>query len=507
MRNPAPKAIDTYSKTQIYIWSFLVRGIKNLLSRYNLRYPRSLVYMLQASEYNVRDYLAWYHQTRDFTHIEKRKQLEMTLKAHLMLGLTWLTLIFWAIAVMWYVNSTGSDVPLMVGTIIIILSPFYLPYIIIIPLLIIKIIQWPIECWIINQARQKMKNHKAIKIGIAGSFGKTTMREILKTVLSEGKKVAAAPNNFNTPLGISQFVKTLKGDEDVLIFELGEYYPGDVKKLCELTRPNIGIITGINEAHLSKFKSLERTTKTIYELADYLEAELPKTPKILYVNGENELACKNARVGSIIYDRQSVNDWKIENPQTSMDGTSFILTSGNIKLELKSALVGLHQIGPLAAAVHIAIKLGLSFDQIVKGINKTKPFEHRLEPKTGNDGVITLDDSYNGNPDGVKAVIEFLGSLQNQRRFYVTPGLVEMGNKTEEVHKEIGRSLAQAKIEKIVLIKNSVTPYIEEGLKERKYEGDILWFDDALSAFAALPNLTVKGDVVLLQNDWPDQYQ
>jgi UDP-N-acetylmuramoyl-tripeptide--D-alanyl-D-alanine ligase len=130
-----------------------------------------------------------------------------------------------------------------------------------------------------------------------------------------------------------------------------------------------------------------------------------------------------------------------------------------------------------------------------------------LEPKIDGVGVITLDDSYNGNPDGVQAMIEFLASLQNHRRFYVTPGLVEMGKRTKEVHRQIGRNLAKAKIEKVVLIKNSVTAYIEEGLAEEKYEGEILWFDDALTAFAALPHLTVTGDVVLLQNDWPDQYQ
>ena len=120
--------------------------------------------------------------------------------------------------------------------------------------------------------------------------------------------------------------------------------------------------------------------------------------------------------------------------------------------------------------------------------------------------MVTLDDSYNGNPDGVKAVIEFLGSLKDHRRFYVTPGLVEMGGRTEQVHKEIGKRLAQAHIEKVVLIKNSVTPYLAQGLHEAHYDGEVVWFDDALSAFAALPHLTVKGDVVLLQNDWPDQY-
>lgn len=476
--------------------------INNWLSRYNLHYPRSLVYMLQASEYNIRDYLTWYHKTKDFFHVERRKKFVKTAKGLLLLMIGWaivFALIGLAVSILWIGASPFKYIFVLA---IVFLSPYFLAYGLVVPLLIIKIIiQLPVEYLIINRVRKKLKAHNAIKIGIAGSFGKTTMREILKTVLSEGKKVAAPPHSYNTLLGISQFIKTLKGDEEILIFELGEYYPGDVKKLCNLVQPSMGVITGVNEAHLQKFKSLERTVKTIYELADYLGG------KPVYVNSENDLARKNARSGHIVYDRRRVENWKIENPKTDLTGTSFILTRNGTKLELKSALLGLHQIGPLAASAEIALNLGLSFDQVRDGISKTKPFDHRLEPKTDNAGVITLDDSYNGNPDGVKAVIEFLASLKDCRRFYVTPGLVEMGLRTEEIHKQIGKQLAKASIEKVILIKNSVTSYIEEGLKEEKYQGEILWFNDALTAFASLPHLTVKGDVVLLQNDWPDQYQ
>jgi UDP-N-acetylmuramoyl-tripeptide--D-alanyl-D-alanine ligase len=458
--------------------------------------------MLQASEYNIRDYLAWYHKTNNFSRVERRKKFVKTSKGLLLLAIAWVIvfgLVGLAVSMLWISVSPFSYLFLLL---IAVFSPYFLAYGIIVPLLIIKIvIQWPAEYLIINRARQRLKLHGAVKIGVAGSFGKTTMREILKIVLSEGRRVAAPPHSYNTLLGISQFVKTLKGDEEVLIFELGEYYPGDVRKACHLVQPSVGVITGINEAHLEKFKTIERTTKTIYELADYLG------DKPVYVNGENELAQKSALTDHILYNREQVGDWKIENPKSDLDGTSFTLAKGATKLQLKSKLLGLHQVGPLAVAAEIALKLGLSFEQIVSGINKTMPFDHRLEPKTDGSGVITLDDSYNGNPDGVRAVIEFLASLNNHRRFYVTPGLVEMGARTKEVHEQIGRSLARAKVEKVVLIKNSVTPYIESGLEEEKYQGEILWFDDALTAFASLKYLTVEGDVVLLQNDWPDQYK
>lgn len=475
--------------------------IKNWLSRYSPRYPRSLVYMMQASEYVIRDYLAWFHRTQNFTHVERRKRLVKTPKALVLLVICSLIIVgtmMEAISIIW--TGTGS-IKYIEFFLLLLLAPYILAYGIVIPLLLVQVlIQWPVEYLVMKRVRQKLQAHRAVKIGIAGSFGKTTMREILKTVLSEGEKVAAPPHSYNTPLGISRFVRTLSGDEDILIFELGEYYPGDVRKLCHIVQPTIGIITGINEAHLEKFKTLERTAKTIYELADYLGE------RSVYVNGESGLAKAHAGSRHLVYDRTGVKDWKVEHEKTDITGTSFTLVKDTTKLELRSALLGLHHIGPFAAAADIGLGLGLSLDQIKKGIAQTKPFAHRLEPKTDPTGVITIDDSYNGNPDGARAAIAFLGSLEGYRRFYVTPGLVEMGTRAADVHQEIGRVLSKAGIEKVVLIKNSVTSAIGAGLQETGYRGEILWFDDALTAFATLPHLTVKGDVVLLQNDWPDQY-
>src|ERR1019366_2772480 len=118
-------------------------------------------------------------------------------------------------------------------------------------------VQRPAEYAITRRATEKLLEQRAIRIAIAGSFGKTTMREILKTVLAEGKKVSAPPHSYNTPLGISEFTDSLKDDEaEILIFELGEEYRGDIKRLCELVQPEWGIITGVNEAHLEKFKTL-----------------------------------------------------------------------------------------------------------------------------------------------------------------------------------------------------------------------------------------------------------
>src|SRR3989338_3896071 len=469
--------------------------ITHLLSRYRPRYIRSLIYMLQSCEYNVRDYLEWYWRTKDFSWVERRKTLVKTLKVLILTACAYAVL-FLLVALAYIAFQFAPIISLG----IVILAPYILAYGIIIPVWLAKLLQKPFEYVLVIRARKKLTRHKGLRIAIAGSFGKTSMREVLKTVLSEGKKVSAPPFSHNTPIGICRFIEQLKGDEEVLIFELGEYYPGDVMKLCTLINPEIGIITGVNEAHLQKFGTLEKTTGTIFELADYLK------DRSVYVNGENDMARKNALSNHILYSRDGAGDFGTEDLQTGLSGTNFMIVKGGTKSFVSSKLLGLHNVGPLIATAHIAYRLGFTDTEIKAGIGKTKAFNHRLEPNEDRNGVITIDDSYNGNPDGAHAIIEFLSSIKGHRRWYVTPGLVEMGSRTEDVHKEIGRRLARAGIEKVILIKNSVTSYIEQGLKDTGYSDEVLWFEDALLAFNALPHLTVKGDVVLLQNDWPDQY-
>lgn len=469
-------------------------------SRYRPLYLRSLVYMLQANIYDVKPYILWINRTRDFRNVMIRKKLVMTTKARLLLLWAYiLTAILASGSALLVMSIETGWIKIVVALILIMEIPIMVAYGLIIPLIAgTALIQKPREKKIVAAARKKLASHKGIKIAIAGSFGKTTMKEILLATLSEGKKVAATPGNMNTPLGISRFVDRLDGDEEVLIFELGEYCPGDIRELCNLVKPDIGVITGINEAHLERFKTIDRTIATIYELADYLGN------KPLWVNGESELVAQNIRSGNKSYNRKGVGKLKVQHAKTGLAGTDFQIVGGGSKLRLHSDLLGLHNIGPLSASVAIADYLKLTAKQIEAGIAKTRPFEHRMQPAEAG-GIWTIDDSYNGNPDGARVAIEFLSDINDHRRVYVTPGLVEVGSAKQAVHTQMGLELSKA-VDVVVLVKNSATPYIEEGLKAGGYKGDVLWYDDALSCLNALPQITKPGDVVLLQNDWTDNY-
>ena len=234
--------------------------IKSFLSRYHPRYIRSLAYLLQASEYDAADYLAWFWRVGDFGSVEKRKHLVKTAKAIVTVALLWILLVLYALAAIGAFLTISSFYRWIFVVIFVVILPYLLAYGILVLLWMLRVvIQKPIELFMVRQAKALLKRHKAVKIAIAGSFGKTSMREIVGTVLAAGKKVAIPPHSYNTPLGICSFIRSLKGDEEVIVFELGEYYPGDVMKLCRLTQPDIGIITGVNEAHLEKFKTLNRS--------------------------------------------------------------------------------------------------------------------------------------------------------------------------------------------------------------------------------------------------------
>lgn len=473
--------------------------MKAFLSHYRPRYVRALVYMLQSTEYQLSYFWKWFGRTKDFSNLEQRSRLEKTPKSWVLLILGWIIVALYWLASIIAVHGLSPHMYPLALALVFFATPYILVLVITFPVWAIGYLQKLYERRLIKQARQILLHNPAARIGIAGSYGKTSMRYILTAILSEGRRAATPQHNYNTPIGISRFVASLSGDEEILVFELGEYYPGDVRRLCNMVMPGIGVITGVNEAHLERFNSLDKTAATIFELADWLGK------KPVYVNAESDLAKAQADKRHELYSHGGCGETNISHVEIGLSGTKFKIELNGKVCAVKTQLLGRHNLGPIAAAATIALSLGLTPEQIVAGIAKTKPFEHRLEPSERGD-VTYIDDSYNGNPDGVHAAINFLASIKNRRRFYVTPGLVEMGPRTHEVHQEIGRWLAESGIEQVVLVRNSATEVIAKGLETHGFKGKLTWFERAEEVFAALPNLTVSDDVVLLQNDWPDQY-
>jgi UDP-N-acetylmuramoyl-tripeptide--D-alanyl-D-alanine ligase len=468
--------------------------LTKIISSYSFSYIRSLLYILQSSEYYLKSFLVWVFRVHDFRKVENRKKLIWTTKIKILFSLL---LFFNALYIFYFSNSI-----LILFFAFIFLPTFNLLFLIFLNL-IFSFLQKIPEKYLINKAKKKLKKITAFKIAIAGSYGKTSTREILKSVLEVEKKVASVKENYNTPIGIANFILSLNGDEEILIFELGEYYRGDVKFLAELIKPDLGIITGINESHIERFGNLKNTISTIFELSDYLNNEN------IFVNFDDKNVVENVREKNLIYGKFGTDDFKVLNFFTDLNGLDFEVLSkkDNIKIKFHSSILGEHNLGSLILAIQIAEKLFFKNESIETGIKKVKSFKNRMELKKITNDIILIDDTYNGNLDGIKAGLKFVGNISNYNVIYITPGLVEIGKLKEEIHIKIGEEIGKYRnIKKVVLINNSVKIFVKQGLKNTDYNGQIIYFDSVLEALQKINTYTLGGEVVLAQNDWGDNY-
>lgn len=477
--------------------------LKRITSFYSPRYAVSLIYMLQSTEYQVGPYLKWYWRTTDFRNVMYRRQLHKTKAATLLLltlmaGMCAQIILGVVLILLW--NNRGLTGGWQFGLALLISYPVVWAYLITVPLLLARVfIIWPRNAVYIHQSKKIFKEHPGVKIAVAGSYGKTSMKELLLTVLSEGKEVRATPANKNVASSHAKFARTLHGKEDVVILEYGEGRPGDVAKFANTTVPAMGVITGIAPAHLDQYPNLEAAAKDIFSLADYLQDHN------VYVNEESEAAQPYIKKSHTTYSYQEVDGWKISNVKVTIEGTSFEMKKGKETLKLKSGLLGKHNVGPLAAVVAIADKLGLTKAQIEAGIANTQPFEHRMQPRAVG-GAWIIDDTYNGNIDGIKAGLALLKSLPAKRKTYVSPGLVDQGVETKNVHIKMGEMIARANPDNVVLMQNTAAPFIQEGLEKSGYKGSVVVEEDPLGFYTHVDQFVAAGDIVMMQNDWTDNY-
>ncbi len=476
--------------------------MKQLLSLFSSTYPETVVYMLQNTEYQPKAYLHWYWRASDFTKVMYRRRLDKTKPARLLLLALTLGMITQLVAGIALIIATFGNVNwwTFLGWVLILTYPIVWGHLIVVPLMLGRIfVVDPKNRALIKESRKIFANHSGVKIAVAGSYGKTSMKELLNTVLSEGKVVAVTPANKNVSSSHARFANKLKGNEDILVIEYGEGAPGDVKRFAAVTKPTLGVITGLAPAHLDRYPSLSAVGKDIFSLADAVGADST------YVNVESEAVEKFMKTGFHGYSSHETMGWKIQNIKVGFNGTSFVMSKGKDKLKLKSGLLGRHQVGPLAFVAALGMKLGLTKQQVEAGIAKTQAFEHRMQPRALH-GAWILDDTYNGNIDGMVAGLKLLEELPGTRKIYVTPGLVDQGEETERVHNRLGTEIAKTNPDKVILMKNSTTAAIQSGLEKAKYKGDLQIEQHPLEFYTNIEHFIAAGDVILMQNDWPDNY-
>jgi UDP-N-acetylmuramoyl-tripeptide--D-alanyl-D-alanine ligase len=452
--------------------------------------------MLQQFEYDPFKLVKWILSIPDLKNVVNRGKLVITAKSAVLLGVGYLVFLC-AYMAGFYLIVIGQYVPAI--ALFIFSFDFAWMTLFIISLVgkkLVDIKRRPL----MKEAMARFDRFEGQKIAILGSYGKTSMKEILNTVLQEKYKVACTPGNKNVPISHARWIKRdVSLEEDFLIIEYGEGEPGDISKLASLSNPNIAIMTGLAPNHLDHYKTLDKLINDFLDIEKYVSGEN------LYVNSGSKEYTSRLKNKAVLYSDNEVNGWKVSEIKLFVNKTTFTMKRGPVELKLSSGLIGRHNVGPLSLAAAFAYKNGMSKQEVESAISKTKPFKHRMEPRNIN-GAWIIDDTYNGNLEGFKSGIKFLKEIPANRKIYVTPGLVDQGEENERVHKEIAEYLSNSDVDQLVLMSNPNTKIIESELASVGFKGQIKIEDKPLSYYQNIDQFIAAGDVVLMQNDLPDAY-
>lgn len=364
--------------------------------------------------------------------------------------------------------------------------------------------------WYYNDAKRRLRSMPHLKIiGITGSFGKTSTKHFLYRILSERYNVLMTPGNFNTTLGVVRTVREhLKPHHEVFIVEMGAKQRGDIKEICDLVCPEMGIITSVGEMHLETFGSVENVARTKFELID----ALPEGG-VGVVNIDSKAAyrhLKSNNIKALTYGIENAEaEYRATNIAYSATETTFALSHGDrVDEGYATHILGRGNILNITAALAIAEHLGVSVDACRRAVKQIEQVEHRLSMRRSG-GITILDDAYNSNPTGARMALEVLRDFATEgKKYVVTPGFVEMGAKQYDNNRVFGSDIAHANPDGVFVVNEVNREAITTGLSEGGYDSaKVATVASFQEAMAALQPQLKAGDVVLYENDLPDSFK
>ncbi|MDR0530443.1 MAG: UDP-N-acetylmuramoyl-tripeptide--D-alanyl-D-alanine ligase [Oscillospiraceae bacterium] len=355
-----------------------------------------------------------------------------------------------------------------------------------------------------GEAVRKLRSHPSlIVIGITGSYGKTSVKHYLNTLLRAKYNVLITPGGVNTPMGVVRCVREeLSAAHEIFLCEMGAKNRGDIKELCDLVQPQHGILTAVGPQHLESFGAIETIIATKFELADALPPH-----GTLFANIDSEPIAKT--IGSypntITYSAGSAGSYHAKDRSVNENGTSFtFVTPQGDQERFTSRLIGAHNIVNLVGAAAAAHALGVPLEQLKGQMRKIAPVPHRLELIDRGD-VLVIDDGYNSNPAGAKAALDTLALFEGLK-ILVTPGMIELGARQAQLNYIFGLQAA-AVCDVIALIGPALTKPIYDGAIEGGFPPEQIIVANALpEAIAQVNALSAPRKVILLENDLPDNF-
>lgn len=392
------------------------------------------------------------------------------------------------------------------------LALLILPIVMLTANLVNKPLEAAISRWYYNDAKRILRSMPQLTIiGVTGSFGKTSTKHYLYRILSEKYNVLMTPGNFNTTLGVIRTVREhLKPHHQIFIVEMGAKQVGDIKEICDLVHPTIGIVTAVGEMHLETFHTQENILRTKFELIDALPAD-----GLGVVNLDSEPIARRTinhkcHVLGYAIDNTSADYLAQEIDYAASDTSFAIKTADALREGYTTHLAGRGNILNLLAAVAVADHLQVSESMQKRAMRQLEQIEHRLSVRRTAGGITIIDDAYNSNPTGAKMALEVLRNfrrMEGGRRIVVTPGFVELGERQAELNRELGREIASA-CDIAIVVNKTNREAISSGILEQEFnKNNLIEVDSFADASARLASMMRAGDVILYENDLPDSFK
>ena len=355
-----------------------------------------------------------------------------------------------------------------------------------------------------NQARAILKQRDdLIKIGITGSYGKTSTKFILAAILSERFRVLATPASFNTPMGLTRVIREqLDNTHQIFLAEMGARHVGDIRELVDLVHPTIGLLTSVGPQHLDTFGTIERIKNTKYELID----GLPQNGTAILAR--DGAICEELYARCPLEHKYMPGDLvQASDMEWGPFGTRFTLqdTKTGESARCETRLLGEHSIANLLLCCTAARVLGMTLAEIAQGVARCQPVEHRLELISGGAGVSIIDDAFTANPVGAQAALRVLKNFPG-RRIVITPGMVELGGEEAAFNRSFGEQMADS-VDVAILVGKKHTQPIVDGLLAKGFPQEKIHVVSSLDESTRVLHAMMRsGDVVLYENDLPDNY-
>jgi UDP-N-acetylmuramoyl-tripeptide--D-alanyl-D-alanine ligase len=336
-------------------------------------------------------------------------------------------------------------------------------------------------------------------IGVTGSAGKTTTKEMVAAVFGKKFTVLRSVGNLNNEFGLPLCLLRVERFQNIGVLEMGMSAKGEIRKLASIAEPNEGVVTNVNPVHLEFFKSVDEIAEAKAELLEGLH-----DPKVAYLNNDDSRVRAMARKFSgkvITYGIKSDAAFKVQQVQDlGLDGTAFTVHHDRCDLRFVLPLLGQHNVANAVAAIAVGATHEVSWEQIREALAEMRPDKMRGQVVRFREGFAVIDDSYNSNPRALSEMIRFMGELQGyQRKILVAGEMLELGPEGAEMHRDCGREAAKAGFETIIAVQGQAAEILEGAFEAGMDRSRLKFGRDAVETGDILTRTVRNGDVVLIK--------